>query len=207
MLHALHDMNFDRTYWCDFGVLPQVGQPALRFSYDFRSSDPPGASVRTQSADGIDWFGEFQRGNAGTSMACRGPTPGHLTVITDGAAYVVRIDEPEHYLAVAIRPVLEVHRIPSRDILVFVGYSDITAYGSDGQLWFAEGLALDGIGIRSIDSESVIGDASGDDVSPARPFAIDVDTGRVTGGDARYLRSLGAGGLEPGDETRRGGSW
>jgi len=187
----LQPFGFEPTYQVTPAFLPNGEVDML----EFRPEGQPGRAwpasgpllqVRTEA--GREWYGVFQEGDYPLSAMYCGPSPDHLCVVAGGEAYIVPVAEPRRYLRVATYPVLEVHRIPQREVLAFVDFIHIVAYSTTGILWRSKRVSVDGMRITSVGPAYIEGVTDGDEIVPGRPFRIDVESGFVEGGDAGYVR-------------------
>lgn len=138
-----------------------------------------GPTIRITPLVGPPWSLNVQEGTSYLSLAVCGPTQNHLCVVAHGTGYVVPVDNPTQYRSVEIEPVVEIRRVPGRNVVLFVGFSDVAAYGASGQLWIATDVAQDGIVFDDITDGTVRGHGDGSDLEMLPSFSIDVDSGRV----------------------------
>jgi hypothetical protein len=110
------------------------------------------------------------------------PDVDSFCVAAGGYAYVVKAADPGKWEQVEQRPVVEVRVVPGLKLLLFAGFTTMTAYGEAGKLWTTERLSWEGISIREIEGQKVIG--SGWDALKDRDvgFEVDLMTGKSSGG-------------------------
>ena len=105
------------------------------------------------------------------------PHPDWLCAMSGGYAYLVDVTDPEHFVQVEYRPVLEVRAVPKHRLLLFAGHHSMLAWGADGKAWQTERLSSEGVAITSMDGDVLRG-AGWDLMSDADvPFAIDLRSG------------------------------
>ena len=105
-----------------------------------------------------------------------------VCVVAQGAGYIVRVDDPMQWVAVAADPVADVHALPAKRLLLFVDNNQLVAYGRARVQWRAQ-FAADGLRITEIGPDRVRGKASNvwdhglhiDDID----FLVNVDTGQI----------------------------
>ncbi len=185
---TLVTFGFMPTYEYAPAFLPSAGQTIHEFRQPGQSSEVQGPLVKVVLHNDGSWYGVFQDGDAALAQAYCGPSPDHLCMIAKGAGYIVPVAALQKYVVVRAKPIVQVDRIPGRDMLILSDYSNIAAYDERGMGWLAEGVSLDGISLSRITSEYIDGIAAGDDTSPAVPFRVDVSTGHVEGGFVGSLR-------------------
>ncbi len=134
-------------------------------------SSPPWVGVFEQCADDYPLTGVF-----GTPSRCR------LCVLNQGAGYIVSAYEASDWEAVVVLPVLRVHRVPEKALLLFNGFTDLAAYGSRGLEWVLDTLSVDDLEVSDVTADSISGSAR-DPLNGERiPFQVDAMTGALEGG-------------------------
>jgi hypothetical protein len=109
-----------------------------------------GLVVRVVPLDGEAWVGSFapgssQYGLAGQVMSC--PDPREVCVISSGAGYIVRADDPSNWKSIRAIPVCDALAIPAKKLLVLSDFTKLFAYGADGLKWESPQVSSDGIRI------------------------------------------------------------
>src|SRR5215213_4108318 len=191
IMHDLETFGFQPSFSCEWSLLPPTGEQLLQLQLHSQTDEARGPIVHVRTRDSIEWYGAVQEGNGGLSGLYCGPSANHVCIVSSGAAYIVPAKAPERYVPGAVRPVMAVHRVPYREMLLLVGNSDIAAYAPTGLVWVAEAVSLDGIEIQRVSPAGVEGCATGDGIQPDRKFHIDIETGRIDGGYIGYLREVG----------------
>lgn len=138
--------------------------------------------VEVHPTDGTPWVGSFAGDAEGVSGVFCTPNEGVVCVIAVGAGYWVPVNQPKRFAVVPIRPIKRVMTNASREMMIFVSYDSISAFGRSGFLWVARDLSWDGVSVTNFDSEAISG--TGWDAPHGRDvqFRIDVKTGEVEGG-------------------------
>lgn len=147
--------------------------------------DRTGIYLRVIPEGSEPWIGFFVQGFDSHEVA-RGvfscPDPNWICVVASGYAYLADAANPERWLQIEQRPVVEVRAVPELKLLLFKGFTSITALGESQRLWTTEKLSWEGISISDIQGSCLRGmgwDAISDqEVS----FEVDLLTGKSTGG-------------------------
>lgn len=139
-----------------------------------------GIIIKFEPHNGDNWvgmfaFGEFAKN--GFSGVFSMPDPNKLCVVSNGTGYIVDVKRPELWEEVKSIPIKNVISVSNQRIILFVDYTDIIAYGENGVKWHVRDISLDGIKIKTINKQFLIGEyydlSSGSD----KPFEIDLLTG------------------------------
>ena len=147
--------------------------------------DRSGIYVRVTPQKAKSWIGFFALGFE-SEHAARGlhscPDPDSLCVVVGGYAYLVNTLDPDRWMQLEQRPVMDVRPVPKFKLLLFVGATTISAVGEAGWLWTTGRLSWEGITISEIKDHVVHG--SGWDALKDKevPFEVDLTNGRHTGG-------------------------
>ncbi len=136
------DLAFPHLYAVEeFGELP--GTEILPFPGNLHSTaeDKTGAQrsvAEDHSRSRQLWIGVFECGySSPPAFSCvRGTLdPNRTCVVSNGAAYIVKADEPAVWEQVPIVPVLDVRPLPTHRLLVFSDFTRLAAYGINGLAW------------------------------------------------------------------------
>ena len=106
------------------------------------------------------------------------PDPDRACIISSGAAYIVKVDEPDSWDQVPVMPVLDIRLIPDHQILVFADSTRLAAYGNSGLAWRSPRVCWDELKILNVTHDTIEGigyDPLNDSESR---FAVDIRTGR-----------------------------
>lgn len=152
--------------------------------------DRTGAYVRVIPRASQAWTGFFALGFDSDKVAsgiysC--PDPESLCAIVGGYAYVVDAGNPQSWVQIEQRPVVDVRPVPELSLMLFAGFTSITGLESN-RLWTSERLSWEGLSISGILGTTLHGlgwDAITDNEVP---FEVDLLTGKSKGG-ARPLSS------------------
>ncbi len=132
------------------------------------------------------------------------PNSNWLCAVSGGYAYLINTAEPEQFIMVRYRPVLDVQcyipfglrkkawnspdatidgsveasRASSDGLLLFIGHHSILAWGQGGEAWESERLSSEGVTVDEVDGRIIRG--TGWDLMTDKdlPFTLDLHTGR-----------------------------
>jgi hypothetical protein len=113
---------------------------------------------------------------------CSSPDPESFCAVVGGYAYIVKVDSPAQWLRIEQRPVVDLRVLTQQGLLLFAGFTSITAVNASGIAWTTERLTWEGLTITEISGDTLRGrgwDALGDKEAP---FEVDLKTGQHTGG-------------------------
>ncbi|HEX3967729.1 MAG TPA: hypothetical protein VHW70_07170 [Edaphobacter sp.] len=110
------------------------------------------------------------------------PNPGEICAVAGGYAYIIDTAQPEHCTHIALKPVVEVRRLAARDLLLFVGFHSIVAWGRNGLAWESARLSWEGIRVISIDGGVLHGTGWNLMTDREVAFSLDLLTGQHQGG-------------------------
>ena len=169
----------------ELGELPGTGKftvPLIFIPPPKNRPEHSGLWLKVSSTGGRSWIGVFRFGYTSPpafSRVVSSPDPNRVCVISNGAAYVVKADEPEVWEKIPIIPVLDVRLIPEHSLLVFSDYTRLAAYGSSGLAWRSLRVCWGGLKIDNVTHEIIEG--RGDDPTNSTThqsrFVVDVKTG------------------------------
>jgi hypothetical protein len=113
-------------------------------------------------------------------FAC--PDTQEMCAVAGGYAYVIDTTQPELCTHVAMKPVVEVRPLVPQELLLFVGFHSIIAWGASGTQWETARLSWEGVRITSIEANTLHG--TGWNLLTDRDVAFEVDllTGHHQGG-------------------------
>lgn len=155
------------------------------FPVELEEGDRSGVYVRVAPQQGPPWTGFFAQGfdsNQVLSAVCSCPDADSLCVIAGGYAYVVKAGNPAQWLHIEQKPVVEMLALTRQQLILFTGFTSITALGREGVAWTTEKLSWEGVRILGTDGDTLRG-AGWDALSDKEvPFEVDLQTGRHTGG-------------------------
>ncbi len=110
------------------------------------------------------------------------PHADDLCAVAGGYAYIVRTTQPAQSSFLPLRPVVGVHSVLENDLLLFVGFHALLAWGRDGLLWQSARLTWEGIRITEISGGEVRGFGWHMPSDAELPFTVSLATGTHTGG-------------------------
>ncbi len=142
-----------------------------------------GLWLKITAGNGLTWIGVFAFGYSSPpafSRVVSSPDPDRLCVISRGAVYMVKADEPEAWEQIPIIPALDVRLVPEHQLLIFSDFTRLAAYSKGGLAWRSPRVCWDELRILSITSETIEGTGYDptNSVSNELRFAVDVRTGR-----------------------------
>jgi hypothetical protein len=161
------------------------------FPAELEEGDRAGAHVRVAPEGASAWIGFFALGFDSEQVAsgiysC--PNAASLCVAVGGYAYVINTANPEDWFQIVQRPVVQVRAVPELSLLLFAGFTDISAVGESGLLWTTERLSWEGLSISKIDKGNLHGMGWDAIADKEVPFEVELLTGKSHGG-ARPQRS------------------
>lgn len=186
--HFRFDFTFPRNYEVRMlGAAPPVHPVEKLYHYpvELEEGDRSGAYVRVTPQSGTPWVGFFALGfdsDQVVSQLCSTPDPDSFCVVVGGYAYVVKAGNPAEWLRVEQRPVVDMRVLSQQGLLLFAGFTSITAVGRDGIAWTTERLTWEGLTIREIKGNTLLGSGWDALVDKEAPFEVDLKTGKHTGG-------------------------
>ena len=191
--HFRFEFAFPRNYEVkvlESAPLPHPLEKLHHFPLELEEGDRAGAYVRVVPAKGHAWNGFFLQGfDSDQVVTCVAscPDPDSLCVVAGGYGYVVKANDPAQWLQIEQRPVAELRSsvgLPFAEpgLLLFAGFTSITALGRSGLAWTTGRLSWEGIRITRIVGGALHGfgwDATSDQEAA---FVVDLKTGKHTGG-------------------------
>jgi hypothetical protein len=186
--HFRFDFTFPRNYEVRMlEAAPPVHPIEQLYHYpvELEEGDRSGAYLRVTPQGGPAWIGFFALGfdsDQVVSALCSTPDPGQFCVVVGGYAYLVKAANPGEWLRVEQRPVVDLRALLQEGVLLFVGFTSITAVGSSGIAWTTERLSWEGLTITEIDGDKLLGHGWDALADKEVPFEVDLKTGKHTGG-------------------------
>ena len=186
--HFRFDFTFPRNY--EVRILeaaPPVHPVEKLYHYpvELEEGDRSGAYVRVTPQSGPAWVGFFALGfdsDQVVSQVCSTPDPESFCVVVGGYGYVVKAGSPEQWLRVGQSPVVDLRVLSQQGLLLFAGFTSITAVGSEGIAWTTERLTWEGLTITDIKGDTLHGRGWDAIADKEVPFEVDLKTGKHTGG-------------------------
>jgi hypothetical protein len=181
------DLTLPRSYEIEEVLeFPGTGKfdvPLLYFPRPKRRREHDGLWIRVRAAGGTTWIGVYAFGYSSPPAFSRVVStldPNRVCVISNGAAYIVKADEPETWEQVPVIPVLDMRLLPEHQLLVFTDFTRLTAYASNGFAWRSPQVCWDELKIIKVTHDTIEGtgyDATNSFSNEMR-FAVDIKTGR-----------------------------
>jgi len=103
-----------------------------------------------------------------------------VCVVSKGAAYIVKVDNPEIWEEIPLMPVLDVQLVPGDNLLILSDFTRLAACGSSGLIWRSPRVCWDGLKILEVSRDTVegIGYDPTNSITHESRFVVDLKTGR-----------------------------
>jgi len=200
--HFRFEFTFPRDY--EVKVLnsaPPVHPLEKLYHYpvELEEGDRSGVYVRVEPRKGPAWNGFFVLGFESDRVihaAYSCPDPDSVCVVSGGYAYVVKATDPARWFRVEQRPPVEIRALTDLSLLLFVGFTSITAVGPAGLAWTTERLSWEGISTIEITGQRLRGLGWDALTDTEAPFEVNLLSGKSRGGarpDARNPARAGEG--------------
>jgi len=185
-------MRFDFTFARHYDAKILASAPPAhpleklyQFPVELEEGDRSGVYVRVIPNSGQAWYGFFASGFDSPHVLnaiCSCPNPDSLCVVAGGYAYIVKTNDPRQWIRVEQRPVVELRTVTDQQLLLFQGFTSITAVGQDGIAWNTERLSWEGLRVTAVSHHLLQG--FGWDATSDKEVAFEVDllTGKHKGG-------------------------
>lgn len=184
--------RFDFTFARNYEVRILEAAPPIHpieklhhYPVELEEGDRSGAYVRVTPRQGPAWVGFFALGfdsDQVVNQICSTPDPERLCIVVGGYAYVVKASDPAQWLQVEQKPVVDLRVLSQHGLLLFVGFTSITAVGSSGIAWTTERLTWEGLTITTIDGDKLLGHGWDAMADKEVPFEVELKTGKHKGG-------------------------
>ena len=186
--HFRFDFTFPRNY--ELRILesaPPVHPIEKLYQYPVAldEGDRNGAFLRVSPKNGPAWVGFFAQGfdsDQVVSEVCSTPDPESFCIVVGGYAYMVKAGAPTEWLRIEQRPVVDLRVLTVLGLLLFAGFTSITAVDKSGIAWTTERLTWEGLTITEIDGSTLRGKGWDAVADKEAPFEVDLKTGKHTGG-------------------------
>ncbi|MDE1177673.1 MAG: hypothetical protein PW789_13890 [Edaphobacter sp.] len=170
---------------------PPLIAPARQFTYPQQIAGEEDALARgamlllVRPASGGSFLATCALGFRDASMptgvhAC--PHPDQLCAVAGGYAYIIDTAAPGHSTHIDQKPVVAVHSAPSNNLILFVGFHTVTAWGAQGHAWTTAKLSWEGIRITGIEASTLHGTGWNMLTDKEVPFTVDLGNGQHQGG-------------------------
>jgi hypothetical protein len=194
------NLEFPRDFPCawraEILARPPLIAPARQFTYPRQVAGEEDALARgalliqVHPATGGTFLATCALGFTDSTMptgifAC--PNPRELCAVAGGYAYVIDTASPERSSHIPLKPVVEVLVLAAQNLLVFVGFHTLVAWGREGLAWQTARLSWEGIRITGVRADAngvaaLHGFGWNLCTDKEVEFAIDLRTGTHTGG-------------------------
>ncbi|HLZ91464.1 MAG TPA: hypothetical protein VKQ28_07095 [Candidatus Acidoferrum sp.] len=182
------DLNLPHFYEIqeigDFPGTAKFRDPIIYFPCPQEGREGAGLWLKVRAASGKSWVGVFAFGYSSPpafSRVVSSPDPDRVCVIANGAAYIVKSDNPEHWLKIPVIPVLDVRLLPELGLMILSDFTRLTAYRNNTLAWQSPRVCWDDLKIVRITSEAIegVGYDPTNSITHERPFSVDLETGRT----------------------------
>lgn len=186
--HFRFDFTFPRNYEVRMlETAPPVHPVEKLYHYpvELEEGDRNGAFLRVAPQGAPTWVGFFAQGfdsEQVVNQICSSPDPDSFCATVGGYAYLVKARNPAQWQRVEQRPVVDLRVLSQHGLLLFAGFTSITAIGSSGFAWTTERLTWEGLTITEVDGNKLLGHGWDAVADKEIPFEVDLKTGKHTGG-------------------------
>jgi hypothetical protein len=186
--HFRFDFTFPRNYEIRMlEAAPPIHPVEKLYHYpvELEEGDRNGAYLRITPPSGPAWVGFFAQGfdsNQVVNEVCSTPDPESFCAVVGGYAYIVKAGNPAQWLRVEQRPVVDLRVLTQQGLLLFAGFTSITAMNRSGIAWTTERLTWEGLTITEIVGDTLRGKGWDALTDKEAPFEVDLRTGKHTGG-------------------------
>jgi hypothetical protein len=185
MTVAVFDESFAHRWRADvLAVRPQILPPRY-FVYPHEVEEVERGAlevmVRPAAAGAPPFLATYALGFRDPTMLTgiwSAPNPEEMCAVSGGYAYVIDTTAPERFTMIPFRPVVEIRPLPAQDLLVFVGYHAILAWGRTRQAWQSPKLSDEGVTITGIEDGVLRGTGWNMMTNRETPFALDLISGQ-----------------------------
>jgi hypothetical protein len=188
---AKDEKAFPQTWSAEILKTPPLIAPARQFTYPQRIAGEEEALARgalrlmVRPSGGGTFLATCALGFTDATMptgvfAC--PNPVQMCAVAGGYAYIIDTTRPEHCTHITLKPVVEVRPLVAQDVLLFVGFHSMLAWGRNGLLWESARLSWEGVRIVSIDGDLLQGMGWNLLTDREVAFSLDLLTGQHQGG-------------------------
>ncbi len=161
--------------------LPGTGPYPEQFSIDGRGTFREGLVIRFHPSDGEPWIGNFQYGAYGMTGAHLHPDGRTVIAIARGTAYHINPNTRKLIRTIGFT-VGNVVASSANQLVVLSDCTTLWLVHADGRIHESERISWDDPMDLGIGERHVFGIASDLDHEEGLPFAVDIETGKVTGG-------------------------
>jgi hypothetical protein len=183
-LHEIFPRSYEIQALESYSLLHPV-EKLYQYPAQLEEGDRTGTYLRVTPRNSHPWIGFFATGFDSTEVAsgiysC--PDPGSLCVLAGGYGYIVSAANPDHWMQIEQRPVVQVRAVPELKLLLFIGFTSISGLAEQNQPWTTARLSWEGISISKIDGTLLHGNGWDAINDKEVPFQVDLLTGKSSGG-------------------------
>jgi hypothetical protein len=183
--------EFSRGWSAEVLKTPPLIAPARQFVYPKQIAGEEDALARgalqlmVRPASGGTFLATCALGFTDPAMptgvfAC--PNPHEICAVAGGYAYVIDAEHPENCTHIALKPVVGIRPLALQNLLLFVGFHSIVAWGRDGLAWESARLSWEGVRVISVDGDVLHGVGWNLITDREVSFSLDLLTGQHHGG-------------------------
>jgi hypothetical protein len=186
--HFRFDFTFPRKYEVRMlEAAPPIHPIEKLYHYplELEERDRSGAYLRVTPQAGPAWVGFFALGfdsDQVVNQMCSTPDPERFCLVVGGYAYVVNTSDPADWVRIEQRPVVDMRVLSQQRLMLFVGFTSITAVGNSGVAWTTERLTWEGLTVTEVKGDKLLGHGWDAIADKEAPFEVDLNTGKHTGG-------------------------
>jgi hypothetical protein len=184
-------MAFAQSWTAEVLTAPPMIAPVRQFTYPLQVAGEEDALARgalllnVKTSAGGSFLATCALGFTSASMptgvyAC--PNPDEMCAVAGGYAYVVDTLAPATCVQIGLKPVVAVLVLEEQELLVFVGFHAIVAWGRAGLAWETARLSWEGLRIVEVSASEIVGFGWELRTDKELEFRVDLATGRHTGG-------------------------
>lgn len=151
--------------------------------------------LEVRPAVGEPWVGHFKGGPEGLSAVLPTPNSNVVCVIIDGQGYWVPVDDPKSYMVIDAVPIKRVITIDTKQLLIFVDFTRLTAYDEKGFSWTTNDLSWDGLDIKLITDDQIQGVGWDAAIGEEVKFCVNTLSGESEGGSSPEMYRAGLRGV------------
>jgi hypothetical protein len=186
--HFRFDFTFPRNYevrMLEEGPPVHPIEKLYHYPVELEEGDRNGAYLRVMPKGKPAWVGFFAQGfdsEQVISEVCSSPDPESFCIVVGGYGYLMKASDPSRWLRVEQKPVVDLLVASQQGLLIFAGFTSITAIGASGVAWTTERLTWEGLTITEIQGDILRGKGWDAIADKEVPFEVDLKTGKHTGG-------------------------
>lgn len=184
-------LEFSQSWKAEILKTPPLIAPARQFIYPQQIAGEEDALARgalqlmVKPATGGTFLATCALGFTDPTMpsgvfAC--PSAREMCTVAGGYAYVIDTERPERCTHIALKPVVEVRELLPQDLLLFIGFHSMMAWGRNGLAWQSARLSWEGVRITGIDGNILRGVGWNLMTDREVAFSLDLLTGQHEGG-------------------------